>query len=747
MENSVSTRQENLLAGIVGSLLGSLVGLACIVLLDRLGYVAAISGVVMAVCALKGYERLGGALSRKGIIASSIVMVIMTFIGNQISWAFAATEALDMSFWEAYRSIMPLLRHGAIDAGAYWGSLVLLYLFTLLGAVPTVRSHTMNAVPLNVDPDQMDCLDLSDMELFTADGKCVRRHARTVLMPLLIGFILFFGLVIAGSALENPLIAATGTIVALVMMVSLIVLVVKDQACTQALMWHYVRHNGRLWRVNWVAVNSIHGLSFSKRSLTLTRWEKLPEEEQEAARISIFRAVALQEQGLADGRLVNIVTELDQVRSDKETAFYWVTTYKDAKDREHLWKIGKVYPGFTPDAGSEPLFECCKPRRLALSVSIGIMVLATVLGIIISLVAEPMPPQSPTPDLPDSQTQSGPENGAVIYQHDGIRYQMDEAFEEDEPGVYMTSSGDVYFLINAYPEATQDDAEQWMDLSIEEFCTDPSQLTYELEPQGDTVLLPMLAKTGRTYLYNSARIDTPDGPVVHSALLYDSELRMLVTIDVLEPGGMDDLVKQTIHQIGDTLHIDSDTGASSSTENVKLTEENYQTFFAPATDLEYELVGRTFFKAPAEFYDGYTDAYLPFGDQLTYGEDGTRVSSRAHGMEVECFFVTDQSSAKETVEAITDAYKAQNSAVATGEQSEIIWEESLDVGVQQLVYLENDQPRFTLMYADRKDEGCYMCARITYVFEEMDDQTPDLQTELSDAYAFELPALTAQDVA
>ncbi len=53
-------KTENMVAGTVGALLGSLLGVACIVLLGQLGYVAAVSGIVMAICTMKGYELLGG---------------------------------------------------------------------------------------------------------------------------------------------------------------------------------------------------------------------------------------------------------------------------------------------------------------------------------------------------------------------------------------------------------------------------------------------------------------------------------------------------------------------------------------------------------------------------------------------------------------------------------------------------------------------------------------------------------------
>ena len=75
-------RRENVLTGLIGAFLGSLIGVACIVAIGQLGYVASISGVIMAVCAIKGYELLGGAMSRKGAVIACILIVLMTYLGN-----------------------------------------------------------------------------------------------------------------------------------------------------------------------------------------------------------------------------------------------------------------------------------------------------------------------------------------------------------------------------------------------------------------------------------------------------------------------------------------------------------------------------------------------------------------------------------------------------------------------------------------------------------------------------------------
>ena len=137
-QQCLENTKENVAAGAVGALLGSLVGVACIVLLSQLGYVAALSGLLMAVCALKGYELLGGKLTKVGAAVTLALMLVMTFAGDQIDWAIVISRELGWSFFESLFSVQELIRMEMIDAGAYWGNLALLYLFLLLGAGPAV---------------------------------------------------------------------------------------------------------------------------------------------------------------------------------------------------------------------------------------------------------------------------------------------------------------------------------------------------------------------------------------------------------------------------------------------------------------------------------------------------------------------------------------------------------------------------------------------------------------------------------
>lgn len=136
------SRRENLISGVVGALIGSLLGVASIVILSQLGYVAALSGMIMAVATLKGYELLGGKLTRKGVVISVAIMLVMTYVGDRLDWAILIDQELGVGILTSFRIVPYLLEEGAIESTSYWANLVLIYVFLLLGAIPTVY-HTI----------------------------------------------------------------------------------------------------------------------------------------------------------------------------------------------------------------------------------------------------------------------------------------------------------------------------------------------------------------------------------------------------------------------------------------------------------------------------------------------------------------------------------------------------------------------------------------------------------------------------
>lgn len=131
-------KRESVVAGIVGALLGALVGTVAIVILGQLGYVASLSGLLMGVCSLKGYELLGGKLSTRGIILSAIIMLGMVYVGHRCDWAISVANYFEMDFFQSFGLIPDLIAEEYIETGSYFSGLAMVYVFTALGAVPTI---------------------------------------------------------------------------------------------------------------------------------------------------------------------------------------------------------------------------------------------------------------------------------------------------------------------------------------------------------------------------------------------------------------------------------------------------------------------------------------------------------------------------------------------------------------------------------------------------------------------------------
>lgn len=139
-QQSEFLKSENFAAGLVGALLGSLIGVLSIVIIGQLGYVAAVSGFIMAICTLKGYEKLAGKLSKKGVIAGIIIMIIMVYMGNRLDWAVEVAKAFEVDIFTAFKSIDYLMRYEAIEPARFYGNMVLIYLFVFMGAFSTVKN-------------------------------------------------------------------------------------------------------------------------------------------------------------------------------------------------------------------------------------------------------------------------------------------------------------------------------------------------------------------------------------------------------------------------------------------------------------------------------------------------------------------------------------------------------------------------------------------------------------------------------
>ena len=139
---------------------------------------------------------------------------------------------------------------------------------------------------------------------------------------------------------------------------------------------------------------------------------------------------------------------------------------------------------------------------------------------------------------------------------------------------------------------------------------------------------------------------------------------------------------------------------------------------------------------------GFRDAYLPYGGELSYSEDGTVVTAYAHGMEV-TQTMTTAATAREVVEAHYAALAGEGLDLYADGTSEVIYAEEYDIAYQQVAWFEEKRTRVrvAILYADTRGEGNYLSARIVYHPEAFDEEYPDLLAELGEVFALNLPQL------
>lgn len=385
MEQAKKTRQENVAAGLVGALLGSLAGVLCTVVIGQMGYVTSISGLVMAVGALKGYELLGGRLSKTGAVISSLLILIMTLLAHRLTWAIALTSVIHVDVLECFRAIPILLKVGTLESAPYWRDLAMLYLFTLLGAVPTIisglRSTSMPDLPQETTA-AVQGTDMPEAEFYPGKTAWVRPLRICSPLSMLVGIAAGVVLLFVSAVHENaftPMLAAAGCIISSFVMMGFVLADV--QMCDNS-MRMMVRARGILWRVNLPMLNRADTYRFTRKTgaVRAIQWDRLSEEEQRQAKASILRAVTLLSSGqvMPGSALSLAVTPLTELQILKETSRSWKGIYSVSGGRQKKITIPKAYPNFVPAPGLEPADAPLPVRWSLLGMAV---LLAVVLGL------------------------------------------------------------------------------------------------------------------------------------------------------------------------------------------------------------------------------------------------------------------------------------------------------------------------------------------------------------------------------
>ena len=141
--NNVIKKEENVVKGIIGAFLGSIIGAGAIVALGQAGYVAVISGILMAACTIFGYSKLAGGLSKKGIVISVVIMVIMTYIGMRTCVTISLCNGLNKygnpDFFKVFEKVPELMRLDSKLEAEYIKDLILVFVFTGIGVFGMIR--------------------------------------------------------------------------------------------------------------------------------------------------------------------------------------------------------------------------------------------------------------------------------------------------------------------------------------------------------------------------------------------------------------------------------------------------------------------------------------------------------------------------------------------------------------------------------------------------------------------------------
>ena len=136
-KENVRAHKSNLLHGFAGAVIGALAGGIAYVLLSKVGYVASITGFLMAFLALLLYEKFGGCLDVKGIICCAVILIATVYFATRTAWSWEAYDALKdygWSFGEVYSQLSSILKQSDLT-GSFIKDLAMGYLFTAVGAV------------------------------------------------------------------------------------------------------------------------------------------------------------------------------------------------------------------------------------------------------------------------------------------------------------------------------------------------------------------------------------------------------------------------------------------------------------------------------------------------------------------------------------------------------------------------------------------------------------------------------------
>lgn len=150
-------KQENVVLGTIGAIVGAILGSIVWILLDQVGFIASLAAFAIIACGIKGYEFLGGKLSKKGIIICVVVTVITVLLADIISMGISIfvefSGAYDITIIDALLSVPSFLTEPKI-LFSFLKSLAMGYVFVALGCYKFV-GNLWNTVDYNEERENI----------------------------------------------------------------------------------------------------------------------------------------------------------------------------------------------------------------------------------------------------------------------------------------------------------------------------------------------------------------------------------------------------------------------------------------------------------------------------------------------------------------------------------------------------------------------------------------------------------------
>ncbi len=140
--------EGNMLLGIVGAIAGALIGVIVIALIGSMGFIASIGGIVLALCALKGYKLLGKKISKAGLYITIAIMVVMVYVAHVVGYAMYFAVWYETTFVSALGGMHQYIFADSEFVYAYFSELGWLYIFTAIGAAYPVAKARNDMIPL-----------------------------------------------------------------------------------------------------------------------------------------------------------------------------------------------------------------------------------------------------------------------------------------------------------------------------------------------------------------------------------------------------------------------------------------------------------------------------------------------------------------------------------------------------------------------------------------------------------------------